>query len=164
MGLKLYEIEAEYIALANEIIDNDGEITEELNTLLELNKENLINKGKNYGLLIRELQGENDVIKKEIERLTKLADSRNKIIDKLKEKLVNAMKLYEIEDISTPIIKLYLRSSKSTEIIDINKIPKEYINVKTSETADKKAIKAAIESGIIVNGAEIVTNKNLQIK
>ena len=41
MSLKLYEIEQQYVELANQIIDNDGEITEELENSLRLTKMNL---------------------------------------------------------------------------------------------------------------------------
>ena len=46
----------------------------------------------------------------------------------------------------------------------MDKLPKEFIKVKTEEKPDKVAIKDAIKSGEKINGAKIVTNYNIQIK
>jgi hypothetical protein len=50
------------------------------------------------------------------------------------------------------------------EVTDCNQLPKEYLKEKIEISADKTAIKKAIESGENISGALLVTKSNLQIK
>lgn len=63
----------------------------------------------------------------------------------------------------TPRVAISYRKSESVNVSDIGKIPEEYLKYKDPEP-DKTAIKAAIKSGQIIDGAEIVVNQNIQIK
>ena len=49
-------------------------------------------------------------------------------------------------------------------IINPVKIPAQYLNTVVEYKPDKVKIKEAIKSGIKIEGAEIVTNNNLNIK
>ena len=61
-------------------------------------------------------------------------------------------------------MKLSYRKSESVNITDIDSVPKEYIKIKTEVSADKTNIKKAIKTGQYIDGAELVTNINMQIK
>lgn len=162
MNLALYQIEDEYIQLTNQLID--GELTPEIESLLVINKENLQNKAVNYGFVVKQLNSECQIIENEIERLTALANRREKVISKLKATLSEAMQLYEIDKIETPIMKISFRKSESIEIDNMALIDQKFMVEKTTTSPDKKAIKEAIVSGDIVTGARLQVNKNIQIK
>ena len=49
-------------------------------------------------------------------------------------------------------------------MIDETKIPKEFIKVKTTESISKTDLGKALKNGEIIEGAELVENKTLQIK
>lgn len=164
MSLKLYEIEQQYVELANQIIDNDGEITEELEKQLKINENELKTKGQAYALLIKQFEADNEMIKLEKARLDKLAKSRQTTIDRLKDRLLQSMNLYELKDITTPLTKISIRNSTSTIITDESSIPKEYMIITEEKTPDKKSIKEALQKGIIINGAELKSNQNINIK
>ena len=164
MKLTLFEIEQSQMALIETLIDNGGELTEDLELALALNRDNLETKGTNYGFIVKQLQGECSIIDSEIARLTALKKSRVKTIDKLENSLSVAMQLFDINEIKSPVLKISFRKSESVEIEDVNLIDKKYINVKTTESPDKAAIKEAIKSGEIVIGAHIAINQNIQIK
>ena len=66
MKIALYQIEQEYISLANQIIDNEGELSEELETALQINQDQLEAKGKGYGYIIKDIEAEIDAIDVEI--------------------------------------------------------------------------------------------------
>ena len=66
--------------------------------------------------------------------------------------------------IETPIGNFGLRKSESVDIINPVKIPAQYLNTVVEYKPDKIKIKEAIKSGIEIEGAEIVTNNNLNIK
>jgi hypothetical protein len=163
MKIALYQIEQEYISLANQIIDNEGELTEELETALMINQEQLEQKGKGYGYIIKDIEAEIDAIDVEIKRLSAMKKSRTNAVDKLKTSLSNAMQLFDILELKTPTLKINFRKSESVDV-DIPFLDKKYIKVVTTETADKIAIKAALKNGEQITGAALITNLNLQIK
>ena len=164
MKLSLFNIQQEYISLAEQIIDNDGELSEELGQALAINKEQLEHKGQCYGFIVKQLESEIDIIDIEIARLQALKKSRGKTVDRLKETLSQAMQLYEVTEIKTPTLKLCFRKSESVEIEDINLVDEKFVTVKVTTSADKTAIKAAIKAGEAVTGAIIKESQNLQIK
>lgn len=164
MNLKLYQIEQEYMILADEIINNLGELTPELEERLMINQSQLESKGKGYGYVIKDIESEIDVIDNEIKRLAALKKQRTNAVDKLKTSLSQAMQLFDISELKTPTLKINFRKSESVDIADLNLLESEYKKVTITETADKTAIKDAIKNGKQVTGAVLKTNLNLQIK
>lgn len=164
MKLRLYNIQQEYISLAESIIDNDGLLSEEMEAALQINKDQLENKSQCYGFIVRQLEGECDMIDNEIKRLEAMKKSRGKTVDRLKESVSKAMLLYEIDKIETPTLKISFRKSESIEIEEESLIDEKYMTVKTTKTPDKKAIKEAIKAGEIVLGVTLKENQNIQFK
>lgn len=164
MKVALYQIEQEYLNIVQSIIDAGGEITEEQETALSISKEQLQNKGICYGFIVKELEGNIDLIDLEIKRLNALKKPLVNSIDRLKNNLSQAMQMFEVTELKTPLLKINFRKSESVEIEDLALLDSNYIKVVTTKTADKVAIKDAIKSGENVQGAVLVTNQNLQIK
>jgi hypothetical protein len=163
MNLKLYQIEQEYMILADEIINNEGELTPELEDRLMINQDQLEAKGKGYGYIIKDIESEIDVIDVELKRLAALKKQRTNAVDKLKTSLSQAMQLFDISELKTPTLKINFRKSESVDV-DIPFLDKKYIKITTTETADKMAIKEALKRGEQITGAALKTNLNLQIK
>ena len=164
MKVALYQIEQEYLNIVQSIIDAGGEITEEQETALSISKEQLQNKGVCYGFIVKELEGNIDLIDLEIKRLNALKKPLVNSIDRLKNNLSQAMQMFEVTELKTPLLKINFRKSESVEIEDLALLDSNYIKVVTTKTADKVAIKEAIKQGENVQGAVLVTNQNLQIK
>lgn len=164
MKLSLYNIQQEYISVVESIIDNDGLLSEEMEAALQINKDQLENKSQCYGFIVRQLEGECDMIDNEIKRLEAMKKSRGKTVDRLKESVSKAMQLYEIDKIETPTLKISFRKSESIEIEEESLIDEKYMTVKTTKTPDKKAIKEAIKAGEIVLGVTLKENQNIQFK
>lgn len=164
MKIALYEIEQEYMMLADEIINNSGELTPELEERLMINQSQLESKGKGYGYVIKDIESEIDVIDNEIKRLTALKKSRTNAVDKLKTSLSQAMQLFDISEIKTPTLKINFRKSESVEVENVNLLDPLYVVTKEVKTADKESIKLAIKGGLEVSGAVLKQNLNLQIK
>ena len=71
MKLSLYEIEKSQLEVVEQLIENCGELTAEIEELLKINAENLTTKGTNYGFIIKQMTAECGIIDAEIERLRK---------------------------------------------------------------------------------------------
>ena len=54
MKLSLYTIEQNYLTLVENLIDNGGELTPELETELAITKQDLQNKGVCYGFIVKD--------------------------------------------------------------------------------------------------------------
>ena len=133
MKLSLYNIQQEYISLAEQIIDNDGLLSEEMEAALQINKDQLENKSQCYGFIVRQLEGECDMIDNEIKRLEAMKKSRSKTVDRLKESVSKAMQLYEIDKIETPTLKISFRKSESIEVEEESLIDEKFMTVKTTK-------------------------------
>ena len=164
MKVSLYNIEQNYLTLVENLIENGGELTPELETELEITKQDLQNKGVCYGFIVKELEGNIDLIDLEIKRLNALKKPLVNSIDRLKNNLSQAMQMFEVTELKTPLLKINFRKSESVEIEDIGLLDSNFIKTTITKTADKVAIKDAIKSGENVQGAVLVTNQNLQIK
>jgi hypothetical protein len=162
--MNIYKIQNEFQLIIAEVINNEGEITPELETALTINKEQLQSKAVDYCYVIKQLDYDCEQIDNEIVRLNKLKKVRSNLTDRLKNTVSSAMQLYEVEKIETPLIKLSFRNSESVEITNEQQLDACFIVTKTVTTPDKKAIKDAIKNGVFVEGATISYNKNLQIK
>ena len=164
MKQSIYKIQSEYQLLINQVINNDGEITPELETALTINKEQLQSKSIDYSYVIKQLDSDCEQIDAELKRLQQLKKVRTNLAERLKDTISNAMNLYEVEKIETPLIKLSFRNSESVEITNEKQLDACFIVTKTVTSFDKKAIKDAIKNGVLVEGATISYNKNLQIR
>ena len=162
-NLNIYNIQQEFMLLAEELINNGGELTPEIEERLIINQGNLEHKARGYGYIIKDLENDNETIDKEIARLTTLKKSRSKTNDRMKETVKNTMELFNVSEIKSPTLKINFRRSETVEV-DTLIIDAKWCNVKTTLTPDKKAIKEAILRGEEVVGATIETHQNLQIK
>ena len=162
--MNIFNIQSEYQQLFNELIENGGELTPELELALQINKDNFHSKSENYAYITKQFDGEIDIIDNEIKRLQQAKKSREKTIQRLKDTIELAMLTFEIDKIETPLIKISFRKSESVEVTDVNELPNEYKVIKLTESADKLKIKDAIKAGINIIGCYLKTNRNLQIK
>ena len=164
MKLTIYQIEQNYNQLAEELMENGGELTPSLEEALAITEEQLQNKSVAYSFVIKQMDADIDIIDAEIKRLQALKKQREKASEYLKERIKHAMDTFSIEEIKTPLVKINFRKSESVEVDDVNQLPSLYKVVKVTEQADKAAIKAALKDGVDVTGCRIETHRNLQIK
>jgi hypothetical protein len=164
MKLKLYEIESEYISLAQAIIEADGVATPEQEEMLKINQTDLETKARGYGFICKDLDNDIALIDAEISRLQVFKTARNKTITQLKDRLLDAMILFGVDKIESPTLNISLRNSESVEIEDEQYILDEFCTIKTTKTPNKTKIKEAIKQGEVVFGAVLKQNKNIQIK
>lgn len=162
--MNIYQIQHEYLLLVNQIIENGGEVTPQQELNLQITREQLQDKGTNYAFVIKKLDAECDIIDAEIKRLTELKKVRQNACERLKNNISNAMQIFEVDKIESPLIKLSFRKSQSVNVADVNSLPSEYKTIKVTEQADKLKIKQALLNGEKIEGCEIINSQNLQIK
>lgn len=157
----LYAINSELALILKEIELNDGEITDTLSSKLKIAESDLMNKSESYISVIKTKESFVSAIDEEIKRLQDLKKKNTNLVSKLKDRLLEAVKIYG--DFETGTHKFGTRKSSSVEVEDVNSLPNEFKTIKVTESANKKAIKDALSSGKAVKGCSIVENLNLKI-
>jgi hypothetical protein len=159
----MYKINTEYMELFGRIEMAEGVLTPELEEELIIKKSELEVKSIAYVEVIKQRESFNDRIDSEIKRLQAMKKYNDTLVSRLKSNLLQAVNLFG--DYEAGFLKIGTRKSKQVVVdYDINDLPKQYKSIKVTETADKVAIKKAIESGEEVYGCRLVENINLQIK
>ena len=134
--MSIYTIKQEYYDILSnpDYVDLDTwEITEAWEQALKNNKDNLETKCENIARYIKNLEAENLWYKKEAERLSKLEKSNSNKIKWLKNSLEFALNWQELQ---TELFKFSFRKSETSEIVDKDKLPSQFI---TTETIEKIA-------------------------
>lgn len=162
MNKSIYQIEVAHRNLVNDLIENEGELTPELETQLAISYEDLQQKGVAYTFVIKDQEGIISQIDAEIDRLTDLKKAKKKAVERLKDTLVNAMEVFGVQKLESPIVSISLRASESIEVLHLAMLEDEF--KKCVWSADKLRIKAAIKEGRAVEGAVIVKKNSLRIK
>jgi hypothetical protein len=159
----LYKINAEYMELFGRIEMAEGVLTPELEEELIIKKSELEVKSIAYVEVIKQRESFNDRIDDEIKRLQAMKKSNDTLVSRLKTNLLQAVSIFG--NYEAGFVKIGTRKSKQVIVdYDVNDLPKQYKTVKVTETADKVAIKKALESGETVYGCRLVENVNLTIK
>jgi DNA repair ATPase RecN len=158
----IFEIGNEYQNIISLIEQNNGEMSDDLHEAYINSRDELNNKAKAYIYVIRNKENLISNIDAEIDRLKEMKKRTENEIDRIKNYLSMAVDTFG--NFETGLHKISNRISKSVEVTDYNQLPKEYLKEKIEISADKTAIKKAMESGENISGALLVTKSNLQIK
>ena len=102
--------------------------------------------------------------KLEIERLEDLKKGKEKKIKSIKNYIKGILLDLDKKKVETELGNLSLRKTTSVEIIDLSKIPKEYLIVKEEVTPSKKMIGDSLKKKIAVSGAILKEDYSLLLK
>lgn len=180
MSKNLFEIQDAMMNLLEYGVDEDGVIIEDEEEFINLYNSiqiDLNTKLDNTNCLQKLIDGEIEVIDKEIKRLTAEKSARVHKKEWLKNRVDAFVKRQFTDEngnideesvhkykLNLPHSKISYRKSDSVEVTDLETLPEEYIKTKIEKNPDKVAIKNAIKDGKEIKGAKIVTNYNIQIK
>lgn len=144
-----------------EIEDNDGELTIELEKELEELEGKIDDKIESWASFIKNQELTAKCIKDEEKRLSEKRKRIEKAVDKSKDALSWYMDKMNIETVKGARFNVSMREYKSYEY-DLESIPKSYFN--TVETLDKNKFKSDFKDGVISYGLKEVVNKKAYIK
>ncbi|MBS7211850.1 MAG: siphovirus Gp157 family protein [Megamonas funiformis] len=157
--MNLYEIKQEFEKAIEECVDMEtGEIINPTR-LDELNMV-LTDKRENVALYIKNLSAEAKAIDEEAKNLTNRKRVLNNKVEGLKKYLADNLEGHKFE---TAKVVVSFRKSEQLEINSIEHIPTEYL-ISQEPKIDKVALKKSIKQGAVINGVQIITKQNIQIK
>lgn len=157
--MNLYEIKQEFEKAIEECVDMEtGEIINPTR-LDELNMV-LTDKRENVALYIKNLSAEAKAIDEEAKNLTNRKRVLNNKVEGLKKYLADNLEGHKFE---TAKVVVSFRKSEQLEINSTEHIPTEYL-ISQEPKIDKVALKKSIKQGAVINGVQIITKQNIQIK
>ena len=147
------------------IDEETGEIdTEKAEEYLEALQLERCVKIENIAVYIKSLTSEALAIKAEEKRLEERRKAKERKAERLSEYLKSSMLAVGDKKFETARVALSFRTSRQVVVTDIDILDGAFVREKVEKSADKTAIKNAIESGVAVNGAYIEEKQNLSIK
>ena len=164
MSIKIYEISAQIRDVQQRIEEyaeeHDGLIPDDMDMLLDALTGSLENRLLNLARWVKEMQAESDAVKEQARKLSERARITADRADCIKTYIASRVPIGEPLKDSDTVISW----RKSTQCVITNEamITDDWFKVtRTPRIAD---IKKAIQSGDVIDGAELVEKQNLQIK
>lgn len=116
-----------------------------------------------YCQIIKQMQGEVEVIKTEMERLKSRKDTTENGIDRMKSALLGFLQASGQNKVKTALFSVTMATTQAVNITDESKIPHAFL-VEQAPKIDKIGIKKALKEGENVSGAELTENVGVRIK
>ena len=188
----LYNIEQNYLELAAELEESEGELTPELEERLVVHQEEAENKLTSYQNLIAELEAQAIMADEQMKRIQAFKKSKQVTIDKLKASMLQAVLLFGEEDkkgikrLEYGTLRLSTRKSTFLDVVNEEVIPDKFLKIdisnldreqytslidtfpelanKGKKKVAKKEITDAIKGGETIDGAILDTRFSLTIK
>ena len=147
--MTLYDINSAILACYTEVVDPEtGEISEEVfdQDLLEGLKIQLAEKVDNIACWIKNLAAEAEAMKAEEAKLAKRRKAAERKAESLKQYLAYACAGQRFRGIRSDV---QFRATTSVEVDDLEKLPEQFLKIKTTVEADKIGLKKALQKGAI---------------
>lgn len=158
----IYKFNEEWSQLLAALEESEGVLTPELeDKMAELHK-NIDSSIENAVYAIKALSGEVDLIKEEIDRLTRRANSRINSINRIKEMLLTCLSLTNLDKVKDPKYTVFIKKTKSVNIT--GDVPEEFCRkIPEKIEPDKIKIKEFLSSGGVATWSSLQDNKSIVI-
>ena len=127
--MNIFEIQKDLLSIFDEIEENGGELTEELEQNLAITQDSFKSKVESYTNVIKSLKGDIEQIKNEQKRLKELADTKSKVIEKLSNIIIYAI----------------------NEFGDTSKADAKYIDYGTGKVSIRKSTAVDVDTELVEN-------------
>lgn len=167
--MRLYELTNDYITFLD-LIENEDIPEDVMRDTLEAMQGEIEVKADSIACILKSLEAEANAIREEEKRLAERRKKKERAYERLKDYLTTYLLAAGIGEVETPRNRISFRKSESVEIDPdtffafVDKHHLDDLLTYSKPTASKTAIKDAINSGRVVEGARIVTKTNLQLK
>lgn len=151
--MKLYELAGALAQLREAMYGEEDAGDEAVRAVFDSIEGALEAKVEGCAKVLKQLQADADVIREEEVRLAARRKSIENNRERLRGYIRDNMKLAGEAKIKTPLFTIWLAGGKDKLVVDEDVVPKEYQVATWSP--DKKAIRAALERGEVIEGARL---------
>lgn len=158
----LYELTAEFQEFLQYASENEFD-EESIETTKEMLMADIENKADGYGMVIRELEGQTETLKAEIDRLSKRKTVIDNNIKNMKNSLEMAMRALNQPKIKTTLFTFAIQKNPPSLVIpDANLVPEQFL-IEQDPKIDTKAIKELLKTQEL-DFAYLESKESLRIK
>lgn len=162
--MKLYEIPVRYQAFLDCVDENDGEITDDLASMLASIEDDLATKADAYAAMIKRFHYEEEAFRSEIRVLTRKANASAKAQENLRGLLLHAMNAIGLDRIRGKRFSVSRIVNKIPSIAWESNLPIPFAFQKMSVTLDGEAAhKTFKEEGTLPEGFKITNKEYVRI-
>lgn len=159
----LTEIRMDLLKMEELLIENGGEISEEMSNYLEITEKNLAEKVDSYKNFIDHVETAIIFYKQKEEEAYKVRKGYENLIENLKNNLKFTMETLNTNELKGIDYRYKIVASKPrVDVVDENQLNKKYIKEKITYVVDKELIKNDIDQGVTVIGARLVESYSLR--
>lgn len=159
----LVQMAQDFLSLESALLESGGEITQEIEQMLEVKELNLPQKIDSYVHRMKRLEMIEGFYKEKLNEIRAVIHGIATAQDKLRQNIKLAMKTLQVNELSG--FEYCLKTSQTTPtvmIVDQNGLPGEYLVTETITKVDKKSIARDLMAGRLVPGAELEQNVALR--
>jgi hypothetical protein len=154
--LSLYELVSVSNQFRQYLIENNGEITDEMIQSLAIVEKGLPEKVDSYKFIIEEMEHEAEKWKERSEEFLKAHKTYKKFAEKLKENLKLACVTMNVTELKGNTYRWKLQSAKPSVIIDNPEVvPSSFKEIRQETVIKKDEILKAIQAGEEINGCRL---------
>jgi SMC interacting uncharacterized protein involved in chromosome segregation len=165
--MKLYELTAEYEVIAELAFNtaDNGEVNSELAEKLDAIETKIDEKLASCCRMVKNMQGIEEALKSEINRLQSKQRSAAKAVESIKDYMQTNMEQLGIDSrkVDSMFTVSIQASPPAVAVEDMDQVPNEF-DKEPARVIDKTAIRLALQAGKQVPGCTLVQSKHLRIK
>ena len=158
----LNEIIAQSNTSINKIIENGGELTEELALELENLNTALVNKVDNYAIFTDRIKNEITYFKSKAKEFSDVSKTLTSLDKNIKERIKFAMTELDKDELKGDNYRFKLSNTKAALEYDEAVLPDRYKIQTIVENVDKDMLRIDLENGLEVEGAFLKNSKSLR--
>lgn len=162
----LYEISGQYSVVLNaiEMAETQEEAQELLDELAAIG-DDLDNKAEQYIRIIKDKEAEAKAFKAEADRLSEKQKAAKDVAERLKQAMLDAMKLTGRKEIQTSIGKWVLQTNPmSADVTDWTKVPMEFRTPQPDKVDKPSLIRRHKETGELFEGVEFKQKQGVRFR
>ena len=162
----LYDLSAGWVSLLNayDAAETQDE-RDEIMAMLTDTQGDIESKAEDYAKVIRIKEAEAETFAAEIKRLTARKKAAENVVQRLKESLLDAMKLTGTDEIKTSIGKWRIQNNPwSAEVVDWERVPIEFRTPQPDKVDSKALIARFKETGEIIEGVVFRQERGLRFR
>lgn len=160
----LTQLAAEAMMIAQKLMESGGELTPELESALDVNKELLMKKVDGYVAIEDQFEAQAAYWKRKRDACDAIYKSFSGQIDRLRDRVKFVMNEMGVTEIAGVEHRYKLGKSAGKLIIeDESKIPNEFKMIVQTTVVDKEKVKAMMKDGFEVPGAKLEEMGSLRV-
>lgn len=118
----------------------------------------------NIALFIRQLDNETQIQKKYGQSILAKAKAKENTAQRLRASIMRSMSIFGDTKVKDDRVTISTRATETVNIVNIDLLPREFVQEVITLKSDNDKIKKAIQSGEIIAGAELKQNVSLIIR